>query len=36
MIFDFNTSSYAQLENISHGDGGCVNDPLPLEMYTIL
>lgn len=36
MIFDFNTSSYAQLENISHGMEAMVVVLLPLEMYTVL
>lgn len=36
MIFDFNTSSYAQLENISHGMEDVFMVLLPLEMYTVL
>lgn len=35
MIFDFNISSYAQLENISQGMEGMFM-ALPLEMYTVL
>lgn len=36
MIFDFNTSSYAQLENISYGMVDVFMVFLPLEMYTVL
>lgn len=36
MIFDFNISSYAQLENISQGVEGVFMVLLPLEMYTVL
>lgn len=35
MIFDFNISSYAQLENISQGMKGMFM-VLPLELYTVL
>lgn len=36
MIFDFNTSSYAQLENISRWMEDMFMVLLPLEMYTVL
>lgn len=36
MIFDFNISSYAQLENISQVMEGMFMVLLPLEMYTVL
>lgn len=36
MIFDFNTSSYAQLENISQGMEDMFMVLLPSQMYTVL
>lgn len=36
MIFDFNISSYAQLENISQGMEGMFMVLLLLDMYTVL
>lgn len=36
MIFDFNISSYAQLENISQGTEDMFMVLLLLEMYTVL